>query len=195
MTSKVKILIIYAHPNKLGFCGFFLKKILTKLKKQKISFQILDLYKINFSPLLQAEEHYTSGHFTLNNETKEIQKKIQKASGLIFIYPIWWQNMPAILKGFFDRVFTPRFAFKYIGNFPHGLLKNKKAIIFSSSGAPRILTKILFKNRALKNIKKDILNFCGFKVKTFSIGSARQLNDTAKQKIEKLVKKGLQFIS
>jgi NAD(P)H dehydrogenase (quinone) len=188
------MLIIYANPNKLGFSGFFLKSIQKELQRKKIQYEVLDLYEMNYESALKIEEHYTSGHYEISDQNKEIQEKIANTNKLIFIYPIWWQNMPAILKGFVDRVFTPRFAFRYIGKFPMGLLKNKKAVVFTNSGAPRLLSKFIFGDRGIKVMTQDTLKFCGIKAKNYSLGSARELNDSQKLKIEKLVNKGLKFL-
>ena len=194
---RIKIfimLIIYAHPNKLGFSGYFLKSIQEKLEKEKIKYEILDLYAMSYDPVLKKEEHYTTGNHKISDQNKEIQEKIKEAKQLIFIYPIWWQNIPAILKGFLDRIFTPRFAFRYVNNFPKGLLKNKKAVIFTHTAGPRIFTKLIAGDRGLKVLGKDTLSFCGIKTKGFILSGARKLDEDKKNKINKIIKKGLKFL-
>lgn len=187
---KSKILIIYAHPNKDGFCGEILKNVIKNVK----NCEILDLYAMEFNPVLQSEEHYTSGHYKVSKENKEIQKKIKNTDKFIFIYPTWWQNMPAILKGFLDRIFTSKFAFKYEGNFPKGLLSGK-ALVFTTTGAP-LFYQLFFKcNRSVKVLTKDTLNFCGIKTKYYVIGSANKINEKRKEEIQKVVKKALKYLN
>ncbi|MGM0442206.1 MAG: NAD(P)H-dependent oxidoreductase [Elusimicrobiota bacterium] len=186
--------IIYAHPNREGHCGYFLKNIIKKLDNKDISYELLDLYREGFDPVLKPEEHYTSGHKEVSQRVKEIQDKIKDNDRLIFIYPTWWQNMPAILKGFLDRVFIPGFGFYYKGIFPKGLLKGKKAAIFTSTGAPRIFTKLFAADRSIKVLKKDLLKLCGIKAKAYVVPSARELNEKNKKKIEKLIDKGLKYL-
>lgn len=187
-------LIIYSHPNKEGHCGYFLKKTIKKLKEKKEKYEILDLYKMKFNPVLNEYEHYTSGNKKISKETLEIQKKITKTNNLIFIYPCWWNNVPAILKGFFDKILLPNFAFKYINNLPYGMLKNKKAIIFSSTGTPRIYSVLIMRNSFIKIVSKNTLNFCGIKTKSYLIYSASKLTNKNKEKIDGLVKKGINWI-
>jgi len=189
------LLIIYAHPNKKGHSGYFLKTIQTTINKRNIKYEILDLYKMNYDPILKNEEHYTFGHKIISKENLEIQEKIKIASALIFIYPIWWQNVPAILKGFFDRVFTSGFSFRFKGVFPIGLLKGKKAVIFTNSAGPTIFTRFFTGYRGVKVIAKDVLQFCGIKTRSYLVGSAKNLNQKQQQKIIKLVNKGLNFLS
>jgi NAD(P)H dehydrogenase (quinone) len=186
---KSKILIIYAHPNKDGFCGEILKNVIKNVK----NCEILDLYAMNYNPILQNEEHFTSGHYEVSKENKKIQEKIKNCDKFIFIYPTWWQNMPAILKGFIDRIFTPKFAYKYEGNFPKGLLSGK-ALVFTTTGAPKIYSLLFKCNRSLKVLTKDTLSFCGIKSKGYVIGSANHIDEKRKEELSKLVKKSLKYL-
>lgn len=185
------MLIIYAHPNKEGHCGFFLENVTQIVQDKKIEFEIIDLYEIGFSPVLKPEEHYTSGHKEVASQVQEIQEKIKKHDKFIFIYPTWWQNMPGILKGFIDRVFIPGFGFIYEGKMPQGLLKGKDALIFTSTGAPRLITKFIYRDRSVKVLKKDVLSFCGIKAEAFVVDNAKNLDAQQKEKIIQTVKKAM----
>jgi len=165
----MKALIIYAHPKTEGQNSLMFQEIKKNLKKKKISFSIIDLYKDKFNPVLNANEHYTSGNRFISSQVKKYQKKLTDSEYLIFIYPIWWYSMPAIMKGFLDKVLTARFAFKFKNKLPIGLLKNK-AIILCSSGAPAWFYKV--KGDSNKKVIKDTLKFCGVKTSYFLIGSA-----------------------
>jgi len=190
----MKTLIIYANPDKTGYCGQYLKELEKKLKEKKQNYEIIDLYEDKFNPVLSLEEHYTSGHKKISKEILNYQKKITESNSLIFIYPNWWNSVPAILKGFFDRTLTPGFAYKYINKIPNQLLKNKKAIILSSTGAPKIYDFFIMKSRFIKTVKINTLNFCGIKTKSFVIYSANKLTDKHKQKIKKKVEKGIYYL-
>ncbi|MCK8638773.1 NAD(P)H-dependent oxidoreductase [Fructobacillus fructosus] len=65
--------------------------------------------------------------------TAKYRDVVKKADFLIFIYPIWWSSMPAILKGLIDRVFVQGYAYRYNGVIPVALLKNKKAWIITTN--------------------------------------------------------------
>ncbi len=174
----LKLLIIYAHPNHGGFHGYFLSQIEDILKSQRtVSYEILDLYALNYDPVLRDSELYSAGRRAVSPENLIFQEKIKAANRLLFIYPTWWQNMPAILKGFTDRVFTSGFSFVYKAGLPIGLLKGKKAAVFSATGGPRLYTQLLTRNQSLSVLTKDILSFAGIRTKGFSLGSARELND------------------
>ncbi len=183
----MKYLIIYAHPQTGCFCAEILKQVEQRLKKHKDSYRVLDLYRMKYDPRLKEQEHYTSGGKAISPDNQKMQQHIKEADRLIFIYPIWWGSMPAILKGWFDRILTPGFAFKYQGVIPIGLL-NKKAIVFMTSGGPGLYYFLTgFRNH--KVIKNDILRFCGIKSKIVQIYSAQQLTSGKKEEIRSKVNK------
>jgi len=136
-----------------------------------LDYFLIDLYKTNYNPVLSQDELYTKGNKYISPENLEFQRLIKERDKLIFIYPIWWGSMPAILKGFLDRVFTPNFGFYYKSRIPIGLLKDKRALVFSTSGAPGIYN-LLTLNRFTRPLTKDVLRFCGIRSKSLIIGSA-----------------------
>ncbi|MGM0629215.1 MAG: NAD(P)H-dependent oxidoreductase [Patescibacteria group bacterium] len=192
------ILIIYAHPDTDGFNPRILKEVKRVLELNGESYEVLDLYEMDYDPVLKAGELYTAGNKEVSKENKGIQKKIQNASELIFIYPIWWGGMPAILKGFMDRVFTPGFAFQYkrdklINFIPEGYLKDKKAVCFVTSGGPRVLYFLLLHPVKIIN-RFFIFGFMGARSKTFQMYKATNLDKLKKEEVERSVCKGLRWI-
>ncbi len=188
------MLVIYAHPNKEGHSGFFLQTVKREARKRGWELEMIDLYQIGYDPVLKPEEHYTSGNKEVSRQNLEFQQKIRKNSRMVVIFPHWWQGTPAILKGFFDRVLTPGFAFKYEGVFPKRFLKGKRAIVLSSGGALRWINWLLFRDRGLKVVTRNTLAFCGIKTRGYLVGSARRISSNQKQKIDNLVRKGMDFL-
>ncbi|MBT7903655.1 NAD(P)H-dependent oxidoreductase [Candidatus Woesearchaeota archaeon] len=187
----MKTLIIFAHPNTKGHSKTILTEIKKYFKSHKLEYELLDLHKIKYDPVLHEEEHYTAGNRNITKQNKEFQQKISDSNNLIFIYPIWWGTMPAILKGFFDKILTPRFAYEYKNKIPTGLLKGKQATIFMTTGAKRWMTRIFMGDRSKKHIESDILRFCGIKSKTYYIDNCTKLTEDQENKIKTIVKKGL----
>jgi NAD(P)H dehydrogenase (quinone) len=146
--------IIYAHPTREGHNGAILKNVETQLKERKEKYEVLDLYKMNFLPVLSKEELIASKEQKKSKDVEEIQKKIKKSDKLIAIYPIWWNSPPAILKGFIDRIFSAGFAFRYVKkggmSMPEGLLQGRRAIVFTTGGGPKFFFKFFAKSRGSK---------------------------------------------
>jgi len=178
----MKTLIVYTHPGTKGHCS----TILEAVKDDLSSCSVLDLYEMKFDPVLTEEEL----KMTPKPKFKGIQQKIKNADKLIFIYPHWWGGMPAVLKGFFERVFTHGFAFKFKGKMPKPLLEGKEAIVFKTTGGPTIMHKLIG-NRDSKIIRKEILGFCGIKTRVIQIGSCWKLNEKKAKKIKRIVNKEL----
>lgn len=188
----MKTLTIYAHPNHSGHHAYFLEQLTKKMELEKIDNEVLDLYNLNFNPVFSNEELMKSGETDLL--IKNFQDKITEAEKLIFIFPTWWQGTPAIMKGFFDRVFSAGFAFEYQNGFPKGLLKGKNAAVFSATGGPKIINKLIMGNRGMKVVVNDTLKFCGIKARGFSVGSATKINDKKRVEILNQVNKMFNYL-
>jgi len=190
----MKTLIIYAHPNTNGHCSTLLEELIGNLESKNIDYELIDLYKLKYDPVLKENELYTAGNNYISKQNKEFQNKISNCDRFIFIYPNWWNSPPAILKGFIDRTFTPGFGFKYEGKIPKGLLKGRKAAIFLTTGSPILIFKFFSGSRAAKIMKKDFLRFCGISSKAFIIGNANKIDGKQIKKIKEAVKKGMDYL-
>jgi NAD(P)H dehydrogenase (quinone) len=133
-------LIIFAHPDNLASHNArVLKYVQNRLRASGRAFDTLDLYKEKFDPLVKVIEEVRGDGTTYSREMRKYQDLIIKAERLIFIYPAWWYNMPAILKGFVDRAFTPGFAYDLVGDSKGGgkmvpRLNGKTAVVISTYG-------------------------------------------------------------
>jgi NAD(P)H dehydrogenase (quinone) len=188
------MLIIYAHPNKNGYCGYILKKVQSELENKKIEYKLLDLYELHYDPILKPEEHYTSGHKKIFEDTARYQKDLIENDKFIVIFPTWWNGAPAILKGFFDRTLTSGFAYRYVNSIPRGLLKGKAAV-FTTTGGAEIIERTILGARGLKVVVNDTLKFCGIKARGYMVGKATRMTDEQKSKIDKKIIKGLNYLN
>jgi NAD(P)H dehydrogenase (quinone) len=191
------VLIVYAHPKSKGN-GY---AILTEVRKQlgRRKYEVLDLYAMKYDPIMHDDELYTAGKKKISKQNLNIQKKIAKSKELIFIYPVWWGTMPAILKGFFDRVLTPPFAFQYvkkpiIGYMSKGNLKGKKATVFLTTGAKQWQSWALQGFKFGHIIKDDVLGFCGIKSKLFHLADCGKWDESRRAEVQKIVSKGLKYL-
>jgi len=188
-----KYLIVYAHPSHDGHCGYLLKKVSDTLAQKGADSSLIDLYALNYDPVLKNDELYSAGRKEIDLQNQNFQEQIKKADFLLFIYPTWWQNLPAILKGFLDRVFTGGFGFIYKNGLPVGLLKGKKAAAFTSSGGPSFYTRLFTNNASLRVLLKHTLGFCGMNTKGFLLGGARKLENNQKE-LDQIATKILNYL-
>jgi len=130
----MKNLIVYAHPNSGSLNHFFKQTVFESLHKSGEEIAVRDLNEINFNPVLSLEDMNGQRMGKVADDVKTEQDFITWADRIIFIYPIWWTGMPAIMKGYIDRVFSYGFAYRYDQGIQKGLLTGKKTIIINSHG-------------------------------------------------------------
>jgi NAD(P)H dehydrogenase (quinone) len=187
----MKVLIVYAHPSTGGHCAAILSETKRFLARKEMKFELVDLYKINYDPVLRGDELYRASKSNSSKLNNRMQELIASADQLIFIYPVWWGSMPAILKGFFDKTLTSKFAFTYVNGLPKGSLNGKKALVFLASGASSWASRLFQHNVPVNLIKKDILGFCGIKTKVVFIGNCIDYSHERQQLISKVVPQSL----
>lgn len=130
----MKNLIVYAHPNSGSLNHFFKQTVLESLQESGEEIAVRDLNEINFNPVLSLEDMNGQRMGKVADDVQTEQDFITWADRIIFIYPIWWTGMPAIMKGYIDRVFSYGFAYRYDQGVQKGLLTGKKTIIINSHG-------------------------------------------------------------
>ncbi len=193
---KTKILIIYAHPDTepRGNGYHILSEVGNMLLSANRTYALVDLYKDRFNPVMQKEEHYVSGGKDISPEVLAYQKMLSGAEHIVIIHPVWWGGMPAILKGFFDRVLTPGFGYQYENGRPKKLFSEKKAVVFITTGGPAWYSLVLQEARAQRNISRDILGFLGIKTKVFLLAKAGRVTEETKPRIQKLAARGISHL-
>ena len=164
------ILIINGHPNKDSF-NF---AIVNAYKKGAISrgavVKEIIIADLKFNPNLQFGYQQ---RIELEPDLIIAWEKIKWADHLVWVHPVWWGGLPAITKGFIDRVFLPGFAFKYRENsvFWDKLLKGKTAHIITTLDQPSWYYRFIHGRPSINQLKKSTLEFCGVKpVKVTYIG-------------------------
>ncbi|MGE8381532.1 Glutathione-regulated potassium-efflux system ancillary protein KefF [compost metagenome] len=161
----MKHLIIYAHPNQESLNGQFKQAIEKNLLQQKQDVIVRDLYILGFDPVLSLEDMTGQRKGIVNELIKNEQEYIKWADIVTFIYPIWWTGMPAIMKGYIDRVFSYGFAYRYDQGIQKGLLTGKQAIILNTHGKSNEEYSTIGMDKALLlTSDKGIYTYCGFQV-------------------------------
>jgi NAD(P)H dehydrogenase (quinone) len=190
----IPIFYVSGHPN--GHCAAILTETVKQLSEKNIPHIVIDLHKEKFNPVLEFD-----GPNSIDDALVTKYKKIISTTNkMIFIYPVWWDTMPALMKGFFDRVFSAKFAFRYIKYpiipfaIPKGLLWGKKAVVFTTTGAEKWQSLLFMFNRFKWIIKFDILLFCGVRSRVYQLGNSILFSENKKPRIQKIVSSGLKYL-
>jgi NAD(P)H dehydrogenase (quinone) len=133
------VYVIFAHPSKKSFNGQVLEEFTRGLKDSGHTYEIGNLYEMNFIPEMTVEQYEREvgldPEASVPDDVKIEQEKIDHADALAFIYPVWWSDCPAILKGWFDRVLAYGYAYFYNDNEERNTrIDIKKTIVLCSAG-------------------------------------------------------------
>lgn len=180
MTKKT--LIILGHPNKDSFCGALAASYRDGAVASGSEVREVFLADLRFDPVLHSA--YESSQ-ELEPDLVAAQESIKWADHIVWVYPIWWGTMPALLKGFLDRTFLPGFAFKYRENsrWWDKYLTGRSARMIVTMDAPPLYDSLMYFGGGRRTMKKAVLEFCGIKpVGVTAFGSVRASDEAKRAK-------------
>jgi NAD(P)H dehydrogenase (quinone) len=176
------ITIILGHPDSGSYCGGLATAYAQAAEAAGHKVRFFKPGDIGFDPTLH---HGYSKIQELEPGLREIQDAITWANHLVFVYPNWWGSMPSLLKGLFDRVFLPGYAFKYRDNSRlwDRLLFGRSAHAIVTMDTPPWYYWLVYKMPGHNQMKNNILEFCGIKpVRITSIGPVRNSSPAQREK-------------
>lgn len=164
---KKKILVILCHPDGNSLCGSITQAYIDGAANAEVENRELKLGELTFDPILW---HGYNKIQELEPDLVKAQELLLWSNHLVFVYPNWWGSMPALMKGFFDRVFLPGFAFKYgeDSSLPDKLLTGRTAHLMVTMDTPAWYYRWIFHRPGHNQMKRTILEFCGIKVTKIS---------------------------
>ncbi len=147
----------------------------------------IDLATLDF-PLLRSRAEWTEG--ATPPAIAAAQEDIRWAGHIVFLYPLWLGDVPAVLKGFLEQVARPGFALVQ-GTMPKGLLAGRSARIVVTMGMPAIFYRFYFGAHSVKSLRRNVLNFVGIKpVESTLIGNVEGDAETRAEWLDRLFELG-----
>ncbi|URJ58053.1 NAD(P)H oxidoreductase [Paenibacillus polymyxa] len=109
----MNVLVVVSHPRKDSLTFQVADRFVQGLAKAGHSYEILDLYGIGFDPILREmdEPDFTQEKQVFSPEIETEMKRLKKHDAIAFVFPLWWWHMPAMLKGYVDRVMNNEIAY------------------------------------------------------------------------------------
>lgn len=178
----MNILIINGHPDKESYNAALAEAYLKGAASSKAVVQQLNIRDLSFNPNLQFGYRKRT---ELEPDLLEAQVKIKWADHLVWIYPIWWGSMPAMLKGFIDRTFLPGFAFKKKEGsvWWDKYLTGKTARIITTLDQPAWYYRWVYGRPSYYAMKKLTMEFVGVKkTRSTTIGPLRLSKESFRQR-------------
>jgi NAD(P)H dehydrogenase (quinone) len=134
----MRMLMIHAHPRADSFSAALRDTAKAALESAGHAVDLRDLYAEGFQPAMSAEER--GRHHDVPRNLEGIEDHVaalQRAEALVLVYPTWWYGMPAMLKGWFDRIWVPGVAFNLGEGAIEPLLTNiRRIVVVTTYGSP-----------------------------------------------------------
>lgn len=151
-------LVVVCHPKRQSFIQSIAKAYADALKAEGHTVAVRDLYRTGFDPAVGEAELTGRTPARIRKE----QRFIAEAGAIALFFPVWWGYMPAMMKGYADRVFARGFAYDVGADDMTPLLSGKKALVFSSSGADMAFLRRSKQWQAMRLLLDDhFLSLCG----------------------------------
>ncbi|MBG0564242.1 NAD(P)H-dependent oxidoreductase [Actinoplanes aureus] len=125
----INVHVIYAHPGGHGFTGEVLDAFREGLAEAGHAYTVSDLYRMGFRPDLSRAELERRDGDPVPEDVAAEQARLDAADVWVFVYPVWWADCPALLKGWFDRVWSVGWAYK-----PMRLRPARTALVLCTAG-------------------------------------------------------------
>jgi NAD(P)H dehydrogenase (quinone) len=181
-----KALVVLAHPGAQSLSRLFAEDAAAALQSRGADTALLDLYAAGFAPALTpAERAAYYGEQREHSGITEDARLLTEAETLVLVFPTWWFGMPAILKGWIDRVFAPGIAFDHASDFgpiKARLTNLKSVLIITTLGSPAWIDWLVMRRPVRRILKTAIFGLCAPQAK-FKMLSLYAAENPAPQRI------------
>lgn len=191
---KTNILLILGHPSENSFCNALLEAYKKGVETTGANCKTIYISRLDFNVNL-ADGYKTGETLALEKDLIRAQELILRADHVVLSYPNWWGFMPAITKGFIDRIFLPDFAFRHHSGkiFPEKLLKGKSLRLLVTMDTPKWWFYLIYRASQYQILKHIVFGYVGFDPIRFStFGFMRKSTESQRnqwlKKTEQLVK-------
>ncbi|WP_439443675.1 NAD(P)H-dependent oxidoreductase [Listeria aquatica] len=190
----MKNVIVYGHPWEKSFNHATLEAVIRGLESENQDYTLIDLYGDDFDPRYSAEELalFSKGE-ALDPLVQKYQEIMIGAEKLIFIFPVWWNDVPSIIKGFLDKVMLREFS--YVDT-PRGI-KGKmthieEALVVTTSTSPKWYLKYFSGNAVAGVFMNTTLKSLGIKKRNWlHLG---QINTVSSEKRQEFLKSVCEYV-
>ncbi len=176
----MNVFVALCHPLQQSFNGRIAQAVCGAVRESGQTLIFHDLYRESFNPVLTGEEMLRG--YSFDEQSQRYMDEVMDSDVLIFIHPDWWGQMPALLKGFFDRVFRSGIVYDYSGNEflekrLERLMAGKRAMAFCTTDSEESASE-----HPLESIwRKHIFEYCGIQGRCELFHSIRTA-DTSRRK-------------
>lgn len=160
----MKCLVVIAHPVADSLCHSLAQSAIQALRESGHDVEVEDLCQAGFSPSLSVSERrsYYLSPFDMSAVQPQAERLLA-AEALVLVFPTWWFGFPAVLKGWFDRVWAPGIAYDHasdLGPIKPRLHKLRRGLAITSLGSPWWVDRLLMRQPVKRVLKTALLGTC-----------------------------------
>ena len=169
----MNVLVVLAHPNADSFSHAIAQRAVATLQSAGHEVQLLDLYALGWKAAMSADERraYHGDQPVLDPMVAAHVQLLQRADTLVFVYPTWWSSLPAILKGWLERVMVPGVAFVFddAGKVESALTHVRRIVGISTYGSTRMYVRAINDN-GRRTLTRTLRLTCGLRTRCRWLG-------------------------
>ncbi len=164
----MRILVVLGHPRLRSFGAAIAEEFAAGARAAGAAVRQIAVAELEFDPDVHTPDPCEQ---ELEPDLQSAQESIRWADHLVFVYPTYWGGMPARLKGFLDRTFTPGFAFQYFhdGAVRRKLLRGKTAEIITTIDMPPEAYRARYRQPGVEALRRAVFRFCGVQTTRVSL--------------------------
>jgi len=195
----MKVVIVFNHPYEGSFCNAILNSVSAGLKKANDEIDLIHLDNDKFDPVMRSKdlEAFAKAKYDASSSTQfadlmvlDFKQRLENAEHLVFIFPIWWELMPALTKGFIDKVIFPGITYEY-SKTGMGMISKMKRLkrltVITTMNTPSFFYWLIFGNAIKKAIMTGTFWKIGVKNRTWI--SLNMVKFVSEEKRKKWLKK------
>lgn len=159
----MNVLLVWAHPLEDSYSARLARSAESALQAAGNTVDFLDLYREDFDPVMSTDERRCYEDLTLcGKNVGDYVDRLKSADGLVFVFPTWNFGLPAIMKGFLDRVFLPGVAFHLSGGvIKPGLQNVRRFASITTYGGPQLVARAIIGDPARKVVMRGLVPLFG----------------------------------
>ena len=155
-----KILLIQGHPDasESHLCHALASSYIAGAEESGHAVRQINVAELDF-PLLRSQKDFETG--TVPESLNSAQDDIIWSEHIVFVFPLWAGDMPALLKGFLEQIYRPSFTGASASHFAKKLLSGRSARVVVTMGMPALVYRWYFRAHSIKSLERNILGMVG----------------------------------
>ena len=157
------VLVVVCHPKQDSFTHAIAGRVVEGAQSKGHTAKVVDLYDIGFQPIFTPRDFEQFDGVPMTADVLEQQRFVEESDAVFLVFPIWWYQMPAMLKGWLDRVWSAGWCYKSERNPEGSLLSHRPCTVLALAGASLSqLNRWGYDKQILHLWRYGIFGYCGF---------------------------------